>query len=99
MIKKNDTVHELVSPGKQIKTLNNHVFGIISDVYAAFPMHMWCRILPQVKYQLNLVRQSTITPKMSVYAHLYGLHNFLKKLFAPIMCPSTSSQKTDKHGS
>ena len=78
--------YELVPPGdhrknlaeRAIQTAKAHFNSIMCGVSKTFPMHLWCRLLPQVELTLNLLRQSKVAPKLSAYAHLYGVHNFLK---------------------
>ena len=49
-------------------------------------MHLWCRLLEQAEHTLNMLRPSRITPKVSAYAYLYGMHNYNANPFAPLGC-------------
>jgi hypothetical protein len=35
---------------------------------------------------INLLRQSNVAPKVSMYAHVHGQHNYMKHPFAPLGC-------------
>ena len=60
---------------KAIQTWKDHFVGILSRTFDAFPLHLWCQVLPQMERQLLLLRQSNTNPKISAYAHVYGQHN------------------------
>ena len=62
-------------------------------------MPLWCRLLPQSEMQLNLQQQSAITPKISVYAHVRGPHNFMHNPLAPLGFPLLAHENPDKRGS
>ena len=48
------------------------------------PLALWDLMLPQIDMQVNLLRQSNITPKISAYAHLHGQHDFNRQPLAPL---------------
>jgi hypothetical protein len=87
-----DMTYELVSPDdhqcnmaqKSIQTFKNHFVGILSGCVPNFPLHLWCQLLPQVEQQLLLLQQSQLHPNLSVYAHVYGHHDYNKHPFIPI---------------
>ena len=49
-----------------------------------FPLHLWCRILPQASVTLNLLRPSRTNPTLSAHAQLYVLFDFNATIFAPL---------------
>ena len=106
-IKENGITHELVPPSdhrrniaeRAIQTAKNHFVGVIAGVHESFPMHLWCRLLLQAEFQLNLQRQSNVAPKISAYLHVHGPHNFMKKPFAPLGCPILTHDKPGNRGS
>ena len=61
---------------KKIQTWKDHFIALCSGVSANFPMHLWCRLIPQSEKQLLLLRQTNINPKISAFAYLYGPHNY-----------------------
>ena len=73
LIQANGMEYELVPPGdhrrniaeRLIQTAKAHVIAIMCGISASFPMHLWCRLLPQAEHTLNLLRQSNVTPKVS----------------------------------
>ena len=48
-----------------------------------FPLSNWCRLLPQAKLTLNLLRPSRLNPKLSAYAQLEGAFDFTRPPLAP----------------
>ncbi|MCP4746067.1 MAG: hypothetical protein GY874_07980, partial [Desulfobacteraceae bacterium] len=74
-IEEHGAEYELVPPGEHrrniaeraIQTWKNHFVGVLAELHALFPMHLWCRIIPQAEMQLNLLRNSTITPNISAW--------------------------------
>jgi hypothetical protein len=48
------------------------------------PIHLWCQLLPQIKRQLLLLRQSRLHPNLSAYANVYEQHDYNKHPFIPI---------------
>ena len=70
--------YELVPPGEHrrniaeraIQTYKAHFISNLCGVHDTFPMHLWCRFLPQTELTVNLLRQSNVAPKVSAYAHV-----------------------------
>ena len=61
---------------RAIQTFKNHFISVLHGTDSAFPAHLWCRLLPQVNIQINLLRQSRINPRRSAYAELQGHFDF-----------------------
>jgi hypothetical protein len=76
--------HQLVPPynhrankaERAIQTFKHHFIAGLCSTPTAFPMHLWCRLLPQATITLNLLRPSTITPRISAHAMLEGRNKF-----------------------
>jgi hypothetical protein len=63
----------------------DHFIGVLSVCAKSMPIHLCCQLLPQVEWQLLLLRQSQVNPGMSAYAHVYqGQHDYNKHQFVPI---------------
>jgi hypothetical protein len=85
---------ELVPPGNHscnkaehaIQTFKVHFISILAGVDDKFPLSLWCHLLERTELTLNLLRQSKVTPKISVFAHVHSPHNYMKKPFAPLGC-------------
>ena len=79
-IKDNDMDYELVPKGQHrrniaenaIHTWKAHAVGIFLGIDPKCPLSLWVLMLPQIDIEVNLLRQSNITPKISAYAHLHG---------------------------
>ena len=63
--------------------VQNHVIAGLASVNKKFPIHVWCRFLPQCLLTLTLLRPSRINPKLSTYAQLHGAFNFNRTPLAP----------------
>ncbi len=93
-IAKNRSTHELVpldchqcNIAKQaIKTFKNHFISILSGVDDRFPLSLWCHFMQPGELTVNLLQQSNVVPKVSMYAHVYGQHDCMKRPFAPLRC-------------
>jgi hypothetical protein len=82
---------------KSIQTFKDHFVGVLSGCAKTMPMHLWCQLLPQVEWQLLLLRQSQVNPSMLAYAHVYqGQHNYSKHPFVPIGIESLVHVKPHK---
>ncbi len=50
---------------RAIRTFKDHFIAILAGVDAKFPPYLWDLLLPQAELTLNLLRQSTLTPRIS----------------------------------
>ena len=65
LIEYNGMVWEFIPPGQHrrsiaeraIQTAKDHFVAILVGVSTNFPMHLWCRLIPQAEFTLNLLRQ------------------------------------------
>ena len=79
---------------RSIQTEKDHFVAILVGVSTNFPMYLWCRLIPQAEFTLNLLRQSITTPNVSANAH--GTHNFMKQPLVPLGCDVQAHKKADK---
>jgi len=104
VIQSNGMEYELVPPGdhgrniaeRAIQTAKKLLVVIMCGVHDTFPMHLWCRLLPQAELTLKVLRQSNVTPNVSAYAHVHGQHNYMRKPFTPMECAIQAHEKPDK---
>ena len=52
---------------KCIDTSKCHLISGLSAMDPSFPLHLWCRILPQFQDTLNMIRTSRLHPHMSSF--------------------------------
>ncbi len=91
---KNNTTFQLVPPHdhqryiaeKAIQTFKGHFISILCGTDKDFPLHLWCRLLPQAEHTLNMLQRARVTPNVSAYAYLWGQHDFNANPFAPLGC-------------
>ena len=96
--------YELVPPNdhrrnlaeKEIQTCKDHFIRVLSGMDNIFPLHLWCQIIPQSERQLLLLRQSYANPNISLYAYLYGVHDYNAKPFVPIGMETLIHEKPSK---
>ncbi len=106
-IKKNETEYELVLPGNHqqnqakqvIQTFKVHFISIFAGIDDRFPLSFWCYLLEPTELTLNLLWQSNVAPKISVFAHVHGHPNYMKKPFTPLDCTIHSYVKPNNRRS
>ena len=76
-------LHRRNSAERAIQTFKNHFIAGIVSTHKDFPIHLWCRLLPQAIVTLNLLRTSIINPTLSAHAQLHGLFDFNATPIAP----------------
>ena len=97
-------LHSTNAAERAIATFKDHLIAGLASADPAFPMHLWCRLLPQAITTLNLLRPSRINPRVSAEAMLNGQFNYDRTPLAPpgtrvIVHEAPSVRKTwDAHG-
>ena len=93
-IKSHNMTYQLVPPHdhrrnlaeRAIQTFKAHFISILCGVDENFPMHLWCRLLPQTEMTLNMSRKSKMVPNISAHAYLHGQHDYNAQPLAPLGC-------------
>ena len=75
--------HHTNQAEKTINTWKCHFLAGLSGVNPNFPLHLWCRLLPQATQTLNLLRRSWIKPRLSVEAQLNGAFDYKPTPMSP----------------
>ena len=71
---------------RAIRTFKNHFISILAGVDPAFPPYLWDLLLPQAELTLNLLRQSSLNPKISAWEYFNGPFDFNKTPLGPVGC-------------
>jgi hypothetical protein len=79
-------LHRRNAAERAIRTFKNHFIAGLSTVDPAFPLYLWCRLLPQAEMTLLLLRKSRINPNLSAYAQLFGQFDYNKTPLGPPGC-------------
>ena len=79
-------LHQRNKAEQAIQTFKNHFKAILATIDPAFPLREWDRLLVQGELTLNLLRTSTINPKLSAYAYIFGQFDYNK---TPLVPPGT----------
>lgn len=86
-----DIKFQLVPPGvhrrnaveRAIATFKDHFIAGLATTHKLWPIHLWCRLIPQAILTLNMLRASRLNPKLSADTHLNGIFDFNKTPMAP----------------
>ena len=78
--------HQRNTAERAMRTFKNHLSSGLATCYPDFPLRKWDRIPSQAELTLNLLRNSSLNPKLSSQAYLFGSHNFNK---CPLLPPGT----------
>lgn len=98
-------VHRRNAAERGIRTFQNHFIAGLCSVDKNFPLHLWCRLIPQANITLNLLRGSRINPKLSSWAQLCGTFDYNCTPIAPpgirvlVHEPSTTRTTWSPHAS
>ena len=76
-------LHRQNATERAIQTFKNHIISGMVSTHKDFPLHLWCRLLPQAIVTLNLLRPYRINPSLSSHVQLHGLFDFNATPFAP----------------
>ena len=66
-------MHRRNAAEKAIRTWKNHFISGLFSTDSQFPMHLWCRLLPQATLTLNMLRASRRHTQISAYTVLEGV--------------------------
>jgi hypothetical protein len=77
-------MHHRNQAERAIRTFKDHFLAILADVDAAFPPYLWDLLLPQAELTLNLLRQSTLNPRISAWEFFQGTFDFNKTPLGPV---------------
>jgi len=76
--------HRALRAERAIRTWKNHFTAIIATTDKDFPLHQWHELMPAAEITLNLLRGSTVAPKISAWHMLHGKpYNFSAHPLAP----------------
>ena len=75
--------HSRNSSDKLIQTWKDHFLSGMASIHPDFTLSQWCKLVEQSNITLNLLRQSRINPKLSVYAQVFGSLGYQKSPLPP----------------
>jgi hypothetical protein len=90
-LKQKDIAYQLVPPHihrrntaeQAICTFKSHFVAGQATIDGHFPTQLWCQLVHQATITLNLLRNSRLNKKMSVYAQIFAPLNFDATPLAP----------------
>ena len=71
---------------RAIRTWKNHFVATLCTTNSKFPMHLWCRLIPQATMTLNMLRSCRHNIKLSAYEALDGAYSYDATPLAPPGC-------------
>ena len=69
-------MHRIKWAGRSIQAGKSHVIAVLIGINPKFPLHLWCRLIPQCEKTLHMMRPTHINPKISANTYLQGTHGF-----------------------
>ena len=78
--------HRRNAAERAIRTWKNHFVATLCTTNKNFPMHLWCRLLPQATMTLNMMRPCRHNVKLSAYEALNGAYVYDATPLAPPGC-------------
>jgi hypothetical protein len=76
-------LHRRNAAERTIQTFKDHFIAGLSSTNRHWPIHLWCRLIPQCVSMLNMLRQSRVNPKISAHTQLEGVFDFNRTPMAP----------------
>jgi hypothetical protein len=92
-------IHRRNAAERAIRTFKNHLLAGLASTDDAFPVHLWCRLIPQAQRTLNLLRTSRINPRLSAEAQLNGQFDYNRTPLAPPGIKVVIHERHDKRKS
>ena len=74
--------HRRNAAEKVIQIFKDHFISVLCGTDETFPMRLWRALLPHAVVQLNMLQASATNPKVSVFEHLHGPHDYDSHPFA-----------------
>ena len=68
---------------RSIQTGKAHLIAGLVGINPKFPLHLWCRLIPQCEKTLNMMRPTHINPKISADTYLQDIHDFNRVPLTP----------------
>ena len=91
--------HRRNAAEKGIQTVKCHMKAILAGCDPSFPLHLWCRMLPQIELTCNLLRPANANPNISAYQYIYGNHDYERNPIHPLGCAVQAFHDTSKRKS
>ena len=90
-------IHRIITAELAIRTLKAHVLSTVAGIAPTSPKNLWDLIPPQTELTLNLVRQSTLNPKILAWEYFQGPFDYkatpLRTLGYPVMIHRKTSNR------
>jgi len=84
---------------KAIGVFKDHFISGLCSLHPSFPLHLWCRLLPQAEDSLNMLRTSNINKHMSSYEELHGPYDYNQTPMLPPGLKILIHEKTNQRRS
>ncbi len=71
---------------RAICTFKDHFLAILAGINSTLPPYLWDLLLQQAELTLNLLRQATLNPRISMWEFFQGPFDFNKTPLGPVGC-------------
>ena len=92
-------MHRQNAAERAIQTFKAHLLAVLTGVAPDFPRHLWDLLLPQTEMTLNLLRQATYNPSISVWGCFNGKFNYNATPLGPLSISVIVHTKTGRRRS
>ena len=87
-------IHRINASEREIFTFKAHFLSILSGIAKTSPKNLWGLIIPQTELTPNLLRQSTLNPKISAWEYFQVPFEYKVNPFGPLGCLFMIHRKT-----
>ena len=77
-------MHRRNAVERAIRTFKAHFLAVLAGVATDFPRFLWDLLVPQAIMQLNMLRQSTLNPRISAWEFFNGPFDYDATPFGPL---------------
>ena len=84
---------------RAIRTLKSHFLSTLAGIAPTLPKNLWDLLLPQTEITLNILRKSTLNPKILAWEYFQGPFDYKSTPLGTLGVPVIIQQKTSNRKS
>ena len=78
-------IHRINAAKRAICIFKDHFVAGLATVDNNFPIYLWCQIVKQAEFTMNLLQTSRTNPTLLLYAQIFGKNYFNATPMAPLV--------------
>ena len=90
-------IHRRKKVKRAIQIFKSHFISGLCTVDPKFPLNLWDKLTPQEVLTLNILRASSIKPRISSYAQVHGAFNYNRTPLPPPQAPKSLLTSVQNH--